>query len=186
MAIFVDGLWISGLTLHIHRKGAPIPAGMQEDYIKINATPTQINAIAALLGLGFRNGDLLMYSDEDLRNHITKKEGFNFQMEYEAINSRERNERRSIPVVSPLNESKLVNDMDITRNGEMYFWKPEDVTKPISDGNTQPVDNYVDEEGNEYMDVPMYEGNIEYLEDEALADADAKPVSEEGLDDEED
>lgn len=173
--MFVDGLWVSGMTLHIHRNGMPIPKGMQDDYIKLVLTPTQANAVAALLGLGYRNGELLLYTDSAMEENIMKKDGWNFRTEYEAINSSARNERRTIQVAKPISESKVMEDIDITKTNGKYYWSAEDVEE--SEETTTP-----DDDGWVYVDIndaETYDGPIEYLEDESTSE----PGGEESADD---
>lgn len=161
--MFTDGLWISGMTLHIHRQGAPIPKDMQDDYIKVNLSAVQMNAIAALLGLGYRNGELLLYKDEDVENNILKQDGFNFRSEYEAINSAAKNNRRAIQVASPIIESSLLKDTQMTKDDAgKYLWSADDI--PEEEDVDEDVD-YDDEEYVDWEDADTYEGDIEYLED---------------------
>lgn len=174
--MFVDGLWVSGMTLHIHRSGMPIPKGMQDDYIKVVLTPTQVNAIAALLGLGYRNGELLLYTDSAMEENIMKDGGFNFKTEYEAINSSARNERRTIQVASPISESKVMEEVDITKSNGKYYWTSEDIEKPEETATPDDDDEW------EYVDIndaETYDGPIEYLEDESTSE----PGGEENADD---
>ena len=66
MALLTDGLWVSGIELNISRFDAPIPENMKNVPIKMQLSTTQIKAIAAVLGLGLENGDVVCYNDNDL------------------------------------------------------------------------------------------------------------------------
>lgn len=163
--MFIDGLWLSGMTLHIYRQGAPIPKDMQDDYIKVNLTPGQIKAIAALLGLGYQNGELLLYKDEDIENNIMKDNGFNFRTEYEAITSTSRSNRRSIPIAVPIVESSILSDTKMTKDDSgKFFWTSEDL--PEEEEREECVD-YDDSEYVDFEDADVYDGPIEYLEDDS-------------------
>jgi hypothetical protein len=143
--MFIDGLWVSGMTLHIHRDGAPIPKEMQSTYIKMTLSPTQINAIAALLGLGYRNGELMYYKDDDLHQGIVRDDGLGFITEYKMMNDYTRQNRRSMIVADPIHSSHLMEDAQISQK---------------SDGSFKWHDNDTDDEN--------YDGEIEYYEGDDL------------------
>lgn len=107
--MFVDGLWLSGITLNIERSQIPIPSAMQDHPIEIKLTPMQVNAICALLGIGMRNGELLMYTDDDLNQMIMDANDHTFESEFKSI--RLKSNRRTIKVFTPaVNNEKIADD----------------------------------------------------------------------------
>ena len=131
--MFVDGLWASGMTLHIHRNGVPIPKEMQANYIKIELTAVQMNAIAAVLGLGYRDGELLYYKDDDVDRNIMRDDGFGIKSEYYAINSEARSTRKSIRVSKSFASSDAGQNVTVVQdsNGMFDFRMPENSSVPF-------------------------------------------------------
>ena len=106
---------------------------------------------------------MLLYKDEDVENNILKQDGFNFRSEYEAINSAAKNNRRAIQVASPIIESSLLKDTQMTKDDAgKYLWSADDI--PEEEDVDEDVD-YDDEEYVDWEDADTYEGDIEYLED---------------------
>jgi hypothetical protein len=129
--MFVDGLWASGMTLHIHRDGMPIPKEMQDSYIKLELTPVQMNAIAAILGLGYRDGELLCYRDEDVSNNILRDDGFGIRADYHAITCEEKRTRTAHRVSRSFASSSAAQSIAVTKDSDGCF---DFVT--TDDGNT--------------------------------------------------
>lgn len=93
--MFVDGLKVSRMTLHIHRVDMPDLNSAEDECLSIELSPVQMNAIAAALGLGYREGELLYYRDEDVTKNIERKDGFGIQANYHFINCDSRRNRIS-------------------------------------------------------------------------------------------
>ena len=123
--MYVDGLWLSGITLNIDRSGLPIPEAMQKHPISVKLTSTQVNAIATLLGLGMRNGDLLFYTDEDLDKMIQDPENHVFETEYSSLTSGVKSNRRTAKVFTP-----AVSNESISKDA----WKVDDSLKDANAG----------------------------------------------------
>lgn len=139
--MFIDGLWVSGMTLHIHRDGAPIPKEMQDNYIRLQLSQSQVNAVAALLGLGYRNGELMFYKDDDLYKNIIRTDGLGFTAEYRMLNDEIRQNRRCITIADPIHISHLMNESCISQKADgSYKWHKDD------------------------EDIEQYDGEIEYYE----------------------
>lgn len=119
--MFVDGLWTSRMTLHIHRDGTPIPKEMQDEYIKLELSATQMKAIAAILGLGYRNGELLCYKDEDVHNNIMRNDGFGIRSEYYSLTCDAKAARRTLRISESFAESSAAKHVSIVKNEEGYF-----------------------------------------------------------------
>ena len=105
--VFTDGLWISSMTLQIKRDDAPIPQEMRESYIELELTATQMKAIAAVLGLGYRDGELLYYKDADVANNITRDDGKGVATDYYMIESEERKRRIAHRINKPFSSSSI-------------------------------------------------------------------------------
>ena len=135
--MFMDGLWLSGITLNIERSGIPVPATMQSQPISVRLTPTQVNAICALLGVGMRNGELLMYNDDDLNRMILDDNDKTFEFEFKSINSGMKSNRRAFKVFTPAVDNRNIKDdawdVDDTVKGDSEgFLSIDDVTEEAS------------------------------------------------------
>lgn len=112
MALLTDGLWISGIELEISRHDAPIPDQMKATPIKVELTPTQIKAIAAVLGLGLENGDVVCYGDEDLDRFMKDPHGSLIEDKYRLMTAEEVSKRRrAAKAFDPIVKSENVNDI---------------------------------------------------------------------------
>lgn len=119
--MFVDGLWISRMVLHIHRDGMPIPKEMQDEYIALELTSTQMNAIAAILGLGYRDGDLFYYKDEDVHNNIMREDGFGVRSEYYSLTCDAKKFRRTRKISESFSKSSAAKHISVIKNEEGCF-----------------------------------------------------------------
>jgi hypothetical protein len=99
--MFVDGLWLSGITLEIDRSDLPIPKTSQHEPIRIELTRTQMNAVVALLGFGMRGGDFLMYQDEDLSRLMCDKNDSTIRSDYISLSSGVKDSRKAFRVFTP-------------------------------------------------------------------------------------
>ena len=120
--LYVDGLWASRMVIHIYRDGSvPIPEGMRDGYIKLELTPQQMNAVAAVLGLGYRDGELLYYKDDVVDKNIMREDGLGIRAQYYALNSEERKARIAQRVNMSLITSAAAKDLAVTKNGDGVF-----------------------------------------------------------------
>ena len=132
--MFVDGLWLSGITLEIDRSEMPIPESMKGEPLRVPLTRTQVNAITALLGLGVRGGDLLMYQDEDLDKLILDERWREkLRTEYEMLADGVKDNRRTVRIFTPLVEK--------TQDGTIPddFMEGEDIFEDKSEGDAEEV-----------------------------------------------
>lgn len=151
--MFVDGLWASGMTLHIHRNGAPIPKGMQSEYIKLELSPVQMNAIAAVLGLGYRDGELLYYKDDDVDNNIMRDDGFGLKSEYYSLNSESRRARRSVRISNSFASSNVGRNTTVVKDNNGVF----DFVMP----NTPQAVPFADNDDSEDEDTSEFLSNVD-------------------------
>lgn len=91
--MFADGLYAAKMTLHIYRDDGLIPNGAQNEPICLELSATQMSAIAAVLGLGYNNGNLLYYKDSDVKKNIERTDGFGVQALYHFIICNSRKDR---------------------------------------------------------------------------------------------
>lgn len=129
--MYIDGLYATRMTLHIHRDDAPIPQAMQQEYLTLELSAVQMNAIAAVLGLGYRSGELLYYRDDDVDKNIRRTDGFGIQANYHAINCDSRRRRLSKTVNKPLVESEIGGMTSAKKTSAGYFDFVMDV--PVED-----------------------------------------------------
>lgn len=112
MALLTDGLWISGVELSIDRDDAPIPDAMKNIPLKMRLTPTQFTAIAAVLGLGLDNGNIVCYRDDALDRFMKDPKNSLIEDKYRLMTSKDVSERRiAAKAFSPLVESKKGTDI---------------------------------------------------------------------------
>ena len=119
--MFSDGLWITGMTLQLKRESAPIPKEMRESVIELNLTQTQMKAVAAILGLGYRDGELLFYKDKDVENNIMRDDGKGVALDYYMIESEEKKRRVSHRVNKPFSESSASDKIIAIADEEGVF-----------------------------------------------------------------
>ena len=119
--MFVDGLWVSGMTLHVYRDGAPIPKEMQDSYIKLELTQKQIMAIAALLGLGYRDGEILCYNDDAIERNILRNDGFGFQSEYYHLCSEDKRSRKAVRISKSFASSDAGQNVSVIQSDDGIF-----------------------------------------------------------------
>lgn len=136
--MFIDGLWLSGITLYVERSGLPIPDEMKGLRIRVPLSQTQVNAVCTLLGFGMRNGDFLMYKDDDLDKMISDPENNTFITEYRNLGSGLKMNRRTINVFTPIvntnnNVEWHLNDRIIASDSEMRADPHDNYIKPSSD-----------------------------------------------------
>lgn len=112
MALLTDGLWISGIELNISRHDAPIPDNMKEVPIKVTLSNTQIKAIAAVLGLGLENGDVVCYNDEDLDRFMKDPKDSLIEDKYRLMTADEVSKRRvAAKAFNPLVKNKNIAEI---------------------------------------------------------------------------
>ncbi len=105
----IDGLWLSGITLHIDRRGLPIPQAMQDKPIVFKLSDTQMMAVSVLLGLGLSDGELLSYTDDVLTKILTDETDDTLKREYKAVSSGMKANRRRTPVFTPVAQNPEIN-----------------------------------------------------------------------------
>lgn len=112
MALLTDGLWISEIELDISRFDAPIPENMKNIPIKMQLTLTQIRAIAAVLGLGLENGNVVCYNDQDLDNFMKDPKNSLIENKYKLMTAEEISKRRiAAKAFEPLVKNKNISDI---------------------------------------------------------------------------
>lgn len=112
MALLTDGLWISGINLQIERFDAPIPESMKEKPIDVHLTSTQIKAIAAVLGLGLENGEVVCYNDNDLDKFMKDPKDSLIADQYKLMTAEEVSKRRvAAKAFDPVVKSKTLSDV---------------------------------------------------------------------------
>ena len=120
--MFIDGLWISDITLSFSRENLTmIPDEMRNKNINIKLSPVQVNAIAALLGFGMKNGDSYMYTDDDLNKIIVDPDNHTFENDYKNLSSGIKANRRSINIFTPAVENPDINDIHWDYNENVVF-----------------------------------------------------------------
>lgn len=154
--LYVDGLWASRMTLHIYRdESVPIPKGMREGCIRLSLSPTQMNAVAATLGLGYRDGELLYYRDKDVDENFMRTDGLGIRAQYYALNSEARKQRVTQRVNVSLVNSMAANNLDVMLRDDGLFdfmVKDSDIVRaPSGRTNNDDVIEYTDDD---YIDVP--------------------------------
>ena len=154
--LYVDGLWASRMVIHIYRDGSvPIPKGMREGYIKVELSPQQMNAVAAVLGLGYRDGEILYYKDEDIDDNIMRTDGLGIRAQYYALNCEARKQRISQRVNNSLVNSAAADSLSVRKdeNGVFDFvMKSDDIVPPPSGKHkNETIIEYTDDD---YIDVP--------------------------------
>lgn len=108
--MFCDGFYISGMTLVLKRDGIDaLPQEMREVPVAVELSSVQMKAIAAILGLGYRDGELLYYKDEDIIKKIVKEEGKGVADDFKMLDSEERNRRNAHRINVPFAESTAKN-----------------------------------------------------------------------------
>ena len=112
MALLTDGLWISEIELDISRFDAPIPENMKNIPIKMQLTLTQIRAIAAVLGLGLENGNVVCYNDQDLDHFMKDPKNSLIENKYKLMTAEEISKRRiAAKAFEPLVKNKNISDI---------------------------------------------------------------------------
>lgn len=112
MALLTDGLWISGIELNIKRFDAPIPDHMKATSVKMELTNTQIKAIAAVLGLGLENGDVVCYNDMDLDKFMKDPKDSLIEDKYRLMTAEEMAKRRiAAKAFEPIVHNKNIADI---------------------------------------------------------------------------
>lgn len=131
MALLTDGLWISGIELSINRSDAPIPDNMKKIPIKVELSTTQIKAIAAVLGLGLENGDVVCYNDRDLDRFMKDPKDSLIEDKYRLMTAEEMAKRRiAAKAFEPIVKSKDISDI-WNQDGMIE----EDMTRMNGDGS---------------------------------------------------
>lgn len=112
MALLTDGLWISGIELCIKRFDAPIPDSMKNTPVSMELSTTQIKAIAAVLGLGLENGDVVCYNDQDLDKFMKDPKGSLIEDKYRLMTAEEISKRRvAAKAFEPIVHNKNIADI---------------------------------------------------------------------------
>lgn len=112
MALLTDGLWVSGIELNISRFDAPIPENMKNVPIKMQLSTTQIKAIAAVLGLGLENGDVVCYNDNDLDRFMKDPKDSLIEDKYRLMTAEEVSKRRvAAKAFEPIVKNKNITDI---------------------------------------------------------------------------
>jgi len=112
MALLTDGLWVSGIELSISRFDAPIPENMKNVPIKMQLSTTQIKAIAAVLGLGLENGDVVCYNDNDLDRFMKDPKDSLIEDKYRLMTAEEVSKRRvAAKAFEPIVKNKNITDI---------------------------------------------------------------------------
>ena len=112
MALLTDGLWVSGIELSISRFDAPIPENMKNVPIKMQLSTTQIKAIAAVLGLGLENGDVVCYTDNDLDRFMKDPKDSLIEDKYRLMTAEEVSKRRvAAKAFEPIVKNKNITDI---------------------------------------------------------------------------
>ena len=121
--MFIDGLWLSGMTVHIHRDGMPIPKNMQDSYIKLTLSPTQVAAISAVLGIGMRGGDVLCYTDEFLNKAMLDNSDETMKDSYRIITTDMSDVRRVAKTVfNPVTSNRAISNAVIKNDSGEFSW----------------------------------------------------------------
>ena len=176
--MFIDGLWLSGITLDIDRSDLPIPSSMRGKPLRIRLTPTQVNAVATLLGFGIRNGDLLMYQDDDLHNLIMDPKDDTFRTEYASLSTGLKSKRRAMRVFTPMvetDEGELVKLIEEGSGGAFdYIRVPEEDNEAHYSADEDDDDEAFTEEELEDLNIkralhgsemPKYPGDEQFADD---------------------
>ena len=189
--MFVDGLWLSGVTIEINRLGVPIPEDAQQTPIRVELSPVQINAVAALLGFGMRGGDFLMYQDADLSRMLLNKHDVTIRTDYASLSSGLKDNRRTVNVFTPLVEREDLSDYEgFIGEDDEYGEESEGI---IEEDEVNDDDSFLDEVAedmsditpassvdlSEYKDI-MYD---EFEEESAVIESFDNGVVDSGLDD---
>lgn len=112
MALLTDGLWISGIELCIKRFDAPIPDSMKNTPVSMELSTTQIKAIAAVLGLGLENGDVVCYNDADLDRFMKDPKDSLIEDKYRLMTAEEISKRRvAAKAFEPIVHNKNITDI---------------------------------------------------------------------------
>ncbi len=124
MALLTDGLWISGITLQIDRSDAPIPDAMKDAPVEVTLSQTQIRAIAAVLGLGLENGEVVCFTDQDLDKFMKDPKDSLIENKYRLMTAEEISKRRVVakafdPIVKHKNISDIWGDEGFIDNDEL-------------------------------------------------------------------
>ena len=122
--MYADGLWISDISVHLHRENAPIPENMRNQYIKIKLTDTQMKAFAAILGLGMRNGDVLCYTDDVLYDMCMSDSDTTMHENFKRLAADQNSMRRSAgQIFVPIVEEHFIPQRD--EDGKYHFVEPD-------------------------------------------------------------
>lgn len=112
MALLTDGLWISGMEISIDRFDAPIPEHMKSVPVKVLLSQIQIKAIAAVLGLGLENGNVVCYNDEDLDRFMKDPQNSLIEDKYRLMTADEIAKRRvAAKAFEPIIKNKSIADV---------------------------------------------------------------------------
>ena len=106
--MYIDGLWLSGMTISIERKDLPIPEAMAKP-IAFKLSQKQMEAVAILLGLGLSNGELLSYNDDVLVKLLSDENDDTIKREYRALTSGIKTNRRKTKIFTPVVANTEVN-----------------------------------------------------------------------------
>lgn len=156
--LYVDGLWASKMVLHIHRdETVPIPKEMRDTYIKLELSPAQMNAVAAVLGLGYRDGEILFYRDDDVDNNIMRDDGLGIRAQYYALNCEARKGRIACKINKSLAESSASKNLSVRKdaNGLYDFCFDHNAAINFDDaGSTEVPDDIIEYTDDDFIDIP--------------------------------
>ena len=142
--MFVDGLWLSDVTIHIHREGTPIPKSMQIDHIRLSLSQTQVAALSVVLGLGMHSGELLCYTDDVLNKIMSDPNDNTIKDAYRILMSDANQKRRVAKVVfSPIADNEVISKSAMKNINETaeYSWDSDVMRRCFVDVNGETVDD---------------------------------------------
>ena len=148
--MFIDGLYVTRMTLHIYRDDEPIPREMRDEHISLELTQGQMAAIAAVLGLGYSHGNLLYYKDTDVRKNMEREDGYGVQALYHFIICNSRKDRMTKRVNTPLMNSQAGIGLHACKTDDGTFdfimgetIEPEtDMLQTVSDSQDMDFDGF--------------------------------------------